>query len=138
MCVSDNGAELTGMAILRWSQSMQVEWHYIAPGKPQQNTFIESFNGRLRDELLAVNAADPMDDQNDLGCVRIDISDYLMNDGANDAFFQPRIGRGSVQTVLRAAASVASDPESATGAGLAASWGGDFFELLVGPTTDVQ
>ena len=40
------------MAILRWSQSMQVEWHYIAPGKPQQNAFIESFNGRLRDELL--------------------------------------------------------------------------------------
>ena len=27
-------------------------WHYIAPGKPQQNEFNESFNGRLRDELL--------------------------------------------------------------------------------------
>ena len=40
------------MAILRWSQERQVEWHYIAPGKPQQNAFIESFNGRLRDELL--------------------------------------------------------------------------------------
>jgi putative transposase len=52
MCVSDNGTELTGMAILRWSQQHQVEWHYIAPGKPQQNAFIESFNGRLRDELL--------------------------------------------------------------------------------------
>jgi putative transposase len=52
MCVSDNGTELTGMVILRWSQSMQVEWHYIAQGKPQQNAFIESFNGRLRDELL--------------------------------------------------------------------------------------
>ena len=51
MCVSDNGTELTGMAILRWSQAMQVEWHYIAPGKPQQNAFIESFDGRLRDEL---------------------------------------------------------------------------------------
>jgi putative transposase len=52
MCVSDNGTELTGMAILRWSQEARVEWHYIAPGKPQQNAFIESFNGRLRDELL--------------------------------------------------------------------------------------
>ena len=52
MCISDNGTELTGMEILRWSQSMQVEWHYIAPGKPQQNAFIESFNGRLRDEFL--------------------------------------------------------------------------------------
>lgn len=52
MCVSDNGTELTGMAILRWSQESRVDWHYIAPGKPQQNAFIESFNGRLRDELL--------------------------------------------------------------------------------------
>jgi putative transposase len=53
LIVSDNGTELTGMAILRWSQETPVEWHYIAPGKPQQNAFIEeSFNGRLRDELL--------------------------------------------------------------------------------------
>jgi putative transposase len=52
MCVSDNGTELTGMAILGWSQETRVEWHYIAPGKPQQNAFIESFNARLRDELL--------------------------------------------------------------------------------------
>jgi putative transposase len=52
MIVSDNGTELTGMAILRWSQETGIEWHYIAPGKPQQNAFIESFNGRLRDELL--------------------------------------------------------------------------------------
>jgi len=51
-CVSDNGTELTSMAILRWSQEMLVEWHYIAPGKPQQNAFAESFIGRLRDELL--------------------------------------------------------------------------------------
>jgi putative transposase len=51
-CVSDNGTELTGMAVLRWCQEMQIEWHYIAPGKPTQNAFIESFNGRLRDELL--------------------------------------------------------------------------------------
>ena len=39
-------------ATLRWSQDSGVECHYIAPGKPQQNAFIESFNGRLRDELL--------------------------------------------------------------------------------------
>src|SRR5437763_12109974 len=51
-CVSDNGTELTSMAILRWSQETQIEWHYIAPGKPTQNAFVESFNGRLRDELL--------------------------------------------------------------------------------------
>ncbi len=50
--VSDNGTELTSMAILRWTQETRVEWHYIAPGKPTQNAFIESFNGRLRDECL--------------------------------------------------------------------------------------
>ncbi len=52
MIVSDNGTELTSMAILGWSQETQIDWHYIAPGKPTQNAFIESFNGRLRDELL--------------------------------------------------------------------------------------
>lgn len=50
--VSDNGTEFTSMAILSWSQETGVAWHYIAPGKPTQNAFIESFNGRLRDELL--------------------------------------------------------------------------------------
>lgn len=50
--VSDNGTELTSNAILEWADSRGVEWHYIAPGKPQQNGFSESFNGRLRDELL--------------------------------------------------------------------------------------
>src|SRR5437764_4878029 len=52
MVVSDNGTELTSNAILTWADSSHVEWHYIAPGKPTQNAFIESFNGRLRDELL--------------------------------------------------------------------------------------
>ena len=51
-CVSDNGTELTSMAILKWSKATGVDWHYIQPGKPQQNAFVESFNGRLRDELL--------------------------------------------------------------------------------------
>ncbi len=50
--VSDNGSELASMAILRWSKDRNVEWHYIAPGKPYQNGFIESFNARLRDECL--------------------------------------------------------------------------------------
>ena len=47
--VSDNG---TSTSILRWSQERHIEWHYIAPGKPTQNAFVESFNGRLRDECL--------------------------------------------------------------------------------------
>lgn len=52
MIVSDNGTELTSNAILGWQQEHGVEWHYIAPGKPMQNGFVESFNGRLRDECL--------------------------------------------------------------------------------------
>jgi putative transposase len=52
MIVSDNGTEFTSNAILHWSKQHQVEWHYIAPGKPMQNGYIESFNGRMRDELL--------------------------------------------------------------------------------------
>src|SRR5262252_9893609 len=52
MVVSDNGTELTSNAILTWADQSRVAWHYIAPGKPTQNAFIESFNGRLRDELL--------------------------------------------------------------------------------------
>ena len=49
---SDNGTELTSNAILAWTAGTGVDWHYIAPGKPVQNAFIESFNGRLRDEFL--------------------------------------------------------------------------------------
>ena len=48
----DNSTELTSNAILRWADDHKVEWHYIAPGKPVQNAFAESFIGRLRDELL--------------------------------------------------------------------------------------
>lgn len=52
MIVSDNGTEFTSNAMLTWSEKNAVAWHFIAPGKPQQNAFIESFNGRLRDECV--------------------------------------------------------------------------------------
>nr|WP_184504157.1 IS3 family transposase [Sphingomonas endophytica] len=52
MIVSDNGTELTSNAVLAWSGDVGIEWHYITPGKPTQNGFVESFNGRMRDELL--------------------------------------------------------------------------------------
>jgi putative transposase len=50
--VSDNGTELTSNVVLAWSGGTGIDWHYIAPGKPTQNGFVESFNGRMRDELL--------------------------------------------------------------------------------------
>jgi transposase InsO family protein len=52
MIVSDNGTEFTSNAVLAWAQDNRIVWHFIAPGKPMQNGFCESFNGRMRDELL--------------------------------------------------------------------------------------
>lgn len=60
--VSDNGTEFTSRAILKWAGDNDVDWHYIDPGKPQQNAFIESFNGSLRDELLNEEIFDTLDD----------------------------------------------------------------------------
>ena len=60
MVVSDNGTELTSNAILKWQEDRKVDWHYIAPGKPMQNGFVESFNGRMRDELLSEHLFDSL------------------------------------------------------------------------------
>lgn len=38
--------------MLKWTTESRIDWHYIAPGKPMQNGFMESFNGKLRDECL--------------------------------------------------------------------------------------
>lgn len=50
--VLDNGPELTSKALDQWAYQRGVRLHFIDPGKPQQNGFIESFNGRFRDECL--------------------------------------------------------------------------------------
>jgi putative transposase len=52
MIVSDHGTEFTSNAILSWANENKIDWQYIAPGKPMQSSFCESFNGRMRDELL--------------------------------------------------------------------------------------
>lgn len=52
MLVMDNGPEFTSKAMLAWSKPAGVKLHFIDPGKPVQNAFIESFNGKLRDECL--------------------------------------------------------------------------------------
>ncbi len=51
----DNGTELTSNAMLDFAKQTRVQLHYIEPGKPTQNAFIESFNGRFRDECLNDN-----------------------------------------------------------------------------------
>jgi len=52
MIVTDNGPEFTSKAMLAWSKPAGVKLHFIDPGRPVQNAFIESFNGKLRDECL--------------------------------------------------------------------------------------
>ena len=52
MIVSDNGTELTSRAILQWQEDNRIEWHYIAPGKPTQNGFVERLNSRFGGECL--------------------------------------------------------------------------------------
>ena len=52
---SDNGKEFIGRAMLNWAHHRGVQLKQIQPGKPQQNAYIESFNGRFRDECLNEN-----------------------------------------------------------------------------------
>jgi putative transposase len=49
---TDNGTELTGKAMLTWAHRKNIALRLIEPGKPKQNAYVESFNGRLRDECL--------------------------------------------------------------------------------------
>jgi putative transposase len=53
--VMDNGTELTSLTMLAGAAKHRVQLHYIAPGKPTQNAFVESFNGKFRDECLNDN-----------------------------------------------------------------------------------
>ena len=50
--ITDNGPEFAGLALERWAHERQVTHRFITPGKPSQNGYIESFNGKLRDECL--------------------------------------------------------------------------------------
>jgi len=49
---SDNGSEFTAKAVRDWLRRVKVKTLYIAPGSPWENGYNESFNGKLRDELL--------------------------------------------------------------------------------------
>ncbi len=53
--ISDNGGEIIGRAMDAWANRHGVKLHFIDPGKPTQNAYIESFNGKFRDECLDQN-----------------------------------------------------------------------------------
>lgn len=60
--VVDNGSEFSGNEMDRWAFENGVQLHFIRPGKPTENAYIESFNGRLRDECLNSNVFYSIDD----------------------------------------------------------------------------
>jgi putative transposase len=60
--VCDNGPELTSNAMFLWSQERGVKLHFIQPGKPTQNAFVESFNGKFREYCLDLNWFTSLDD----------------------------------------------------------------------------
>jgi len=53
--VCDNGPEFTSKAMFLWSKQVGVKLHFIQPGKPTQNAFVESFNGKFREYCLNLN-----------------------------------------------------------------------------------
>ena len=76
MIVCDNGPEFTGRALDTWAYARRVQLHFIRPGKPIENAFVESFNGRLRDECLNENwFADLQEARSKIGVWRIDYNE---------------------------------------------------------------
>ena len=60
--VCDNGPEFTGKAMFLWARRQGVTLHFIQPGKPTQNAFAESFNGKFRDQCLNLHWFTSLDD----------------------------------------------------------------------------
>ncbi len=57
---SDNGSEFTAKDVRKWLYNLEVKTLYIEPGSPWENGYIESFNGKLRDELLDLEIFDTL------------------------------------------------------------------------------
>ena len=60
--VSDNGTEFTSGAFMAWAEKRGIDLRFIQPGKPNQNAFVESFNGKFRLELLNTHWFSTLDD----------------------------------------------------------------------------
>jgi putative transposase len=64
--IVDNGTEFVSRALDTWAHENNVALHFIQPGKPNQNCYIESFNGRYRDEFLNQHIFNTLDQARDL------------------------------------------------------------------------
>ena len=74
---TDNGPEFTGKAMMVWAHRQGIELRLIEPGKPNQNAYVESFNGRLRDECLNVMQFESIEDAIEkIEAWRIDYNDH--------------------------------------------------------------
>jgi putative transposase len=60
--VCDNGPEFTGKAMFLWATQRGINLHFIQPGKPTQNAFVENFNGEVRDQCLNLHWFRDLDD----------------------------------------------------------------------------
>ena len=108
--VMDNGPEFTSRAMDQWAYKRGVELHFIEPGKPNQNAFAESFNGRFRDECLNEHwFTDLTDAEEKIEAWRID---YNINRGRQVA--------GWKTPAEVAAAALAEQPKTRTDAPLTA------------------
>ena len=110
--VSDNGTELTSRAVLMWAQQNNIEWHYITPGKPRENGFTESLNGRIRDECLNEHVFEGIANARHLiEAWRCDYNNVRPHGSLNHQ--TPSAYRGSLRTTL-AVAQTAACPQSQT------------------------
>jgi putative transposase len=74
--VSDNGTEFTSGAFLAWAEKRGIELRFIQPGKPNQNAFVESFNGKFRLEFLNAHWFSTLDDaRREIEAWRVDYND---------------------------------------------------------------
>ena len=105
------GTEFTSKAILKWSNENGVEWHYIDPGKPQQNGFIESFNGSLRDECLTEEIFDSLaEDRRKLALWRCDYNNVRPHSSLDNK--TPAEARRALQQSEGSAPGALAQPET--------------------------
>jgi putative transposase len=83
--VSDNGPEFTSRAFLSWAERRGIDLRFIQPGKPTQNAFVESFNGKFREECLDTHWFTTMDDaRREIEMWRADYNDVRPHSSLKD------------------------------------------------------
>lgn len=83
--VTDNGPEFTSRAFLSWAEQRGIDLRFIQPGKPTQNAFVESFNGKLRQECLDTHWFSTLDDaRREIETWRVDYNDVRPHSSLDD------------------------------------------------------